>query len=71
MNPESMTVIAECRALTSELRQKRGTLVGIACKTGRFAVTETRKEGRKSITEHLTGWQSHAECVQYMRGMVV
>lgn len=62
--------INEARALTATLRAQRGTLIGIACKQGLFAVTETRKEGRKSITVHLTGWQPHAECVAHMRGMV-
>ena len=42
-------VIAEVRSLKDTLRQKRGTLVGIECKQGQFAVTETRKEGRKSV----------------------
>lgn len=69
MNPEASAIIAECRSLTSTLREKRGTLVGIACQTGLFAVTETRRDGRKSITEQLTGWQSHAQCVDFMRGM--
>lgn len=62
--------INEARALTATIREQRGTLVGIACKQGLFSVTETRKEGRKSITVHLTGWQSHPECVAYMRCMV-
>ena len=63
------TVIAEVRALTDTLRQKRGTLVGVACAKGQFAVTETRKEGRKSITTYLTGWQAHYQCVDTMREM--
>jgi len=64
-----MNVFAECRALTQAIRQNRGTLVGIACRQGQFSVTETRTVGRKSATEHLTGWQSHAECVDYMRNL--
>jgi len=63
------TVIAEVRALKDILRQSRGTLVGIECKQGQFAVTETRKEGRKSITTYLTGWQAHYQCVDVMREM--
>lgn len=60
-------VIAEVRSLKDTLRQKRGTLVGIECKQGQFAVTETRKEGRKSVTTYLTGWQAHYQCVDEMR----
>lgn len=60
----------EARNLTAALRAQRGTLVAIACKQGLFAVTETRKEGRKSITERLTPLQSHGECLAYMRSMV-
>lgn len=62
-------ILFDVRTLTAALREQRGTLVGIACKAGNFSVTETRKEGRKSVTEHLTGWQSHAECVDHLRAM--
>lgn len=54
---------AIARALTEQLRQVRGTVVGIAVNNGRFAVTETRG----SKTTHITGWQSHANCIEYMR----
>jgi hypothetical protein len=57
----------ECRELTAAICAKTGTLVGIAVEQGKFAVTSTAKEGHKSVTKQLTGWQSHAECVVHMR----
>lgn len=62
-------VFAECRTLTTSLREKTGDLIGIAVEQGLFAVTVTTKEGRKSVTKQLTGWQSHGECVAHMRQM--
>ena len=59
----------ECRELTASIRAKTGALVGVAVEQGLFAVTATTKEGRKSITKQLTGWQSHGECVAHMRQM--
>ena len=67
MNPEVAAIIAECRALTATLRQKRGTLVGIECKMGQFRVMEATKVGRKTVYQYLTGLQSHGECVAHMR----
>lgn len=65
-----MTTFAEIASMTKTLRERCGTLIGIACKNGRFAVTETVKSGRSTTTRHLTGWQSHAECVAHMRAMI-
>lgn len=70
MNQTIAPIFAECRELTATLKARTGNLVGIAVEQGRFAVTSTRKEGRKYVTEQLTGWQSHADCVQHMRDMV-
>lgn len=57
---------AEAKGLTAALKEKRGTIVGVACRKGRFAVTETR--GNKTVT--LTGFQSFAECIAHMRAML-
>jgi hypothetical protein len=65
-----MTTFAEIASMTKALREKRGNLVGIACKNGKFAVTETIRAGRSTVTRHLTNWQSHAECVAHMRNMI-
>lgn len=65
-----MTTFADIANMTKTLREKRGTLVGIACRNGKFAVTETVKVGRSSTTRQLTSWQSHAECVAHMRAMI-
>ena len=65
-----MNAFAIARGLTATIRQQTGTTVGIAVKQGAFAVTETRKENGRFRTEHLTPWQTHAECVDHMRGMV-
>lgn len=64
-----MNPITEARNLTAALRAKTGKTIGIAVKQGSFAVTSTTKEGRKFKTEQLTGWQSHAECLDYMRSL--
>lgn len=65
-----MTTFAEIANITKTLREKRGSLVGIACRNGKFAVTETVKAGRSTTTRQLTCWQSHAECAAHMRTMV-
>jgi hypothetical protein len=62
-----MNPITEARELTAALRTLRGTTVGVACKAGQFAVTETVKVGRTFKTTHLTGWQSYSECLAEMR----
>lgn len=64
-----MNAITEARAITAAIKAKTGALVGIAVKQGRFAVTRTTREGGKSTTDTLTGWQSHAECLAFMRQM--
>lgn len=63
----AQATIAEQRELTKAARAATGAMVGIAVKQGFFAVTITRKENRKFTTEHLTPWQSHAECMGYLR----
>lgn len=69
MNPQLAAILGETGALTDAIRAKRGTLTGITCNAGLFAVEETTTVGRKSTTVRHTGWQSYAECVQYMREM--
>ena len=69
MNPNLAATIGETASLTDAIRAKRGTLTGIACCGGLFAVEETTMVGRKSTTVRHTDWQSYAECVQYMREM--
>lgn len=59
--------LAEVGGLTDALRDKRGSLVGIVCKGGLFAVEESVTVGRSTTYRYLTGWQSHAECVEAMR----
>lgn len=65
-----MNAFAESAKLTAAIRRNTGTLVGIAVRDGLFSVTRTTKAGRKTETEHLTGWQSHADCLSHMRQMV-
>ena len=67
MNPAALAMLKECGDLTASIRAKRGTLVGIECSMGNFAVIETREVGRKSVTKYLTGWQSYADCLSEMR----
>lgn len=67
MNPALAAVLAEVCILTDTLRAKRGTLVGISCENGLFAVEEVVTVGRSTTYRYLTGWQSHAECVEAMR----
>lgn len=69
LSPELAAAIGETARITDALRVKRGTLVGMACKAGMFAVEETTTVGRKSTTVRHTGWQSYAACQQYMREM--
>lgn len=68
-NPELAARLKEVGDLTAALREKRGSLVGVAVEQGQFAVTETVTVGRKSTTTQLTPMQSYGECIQYMREM--
>lgn len=63
-------ILSKGRALTSTLRMQHGRMIGIACAAGKFAVTETTREGKKFRTTELTGLQSYIECVTYLQGMV-
>lgn len=63
------SVFSEVRDLTKAIHAKRGTRVGIVVEQGKFSVVEDTKDGKHVTSTYLTGWQSHAECVSFMRGI--
>lgn len=70
MNPEVAALFAESRRLASLLKTINGGIYGVACAQGQFAVTVTRKVGRRSATSRITEMQSYGECLADMRQMV-
>lgn len=64
-----MNIFQQQRAATKAASAAVGATVGIAVRQGAFAVTATRKEKGRFITEQLTGWQSHADCMAHVRAL--
>ena len=67
---QARAMLARCGVLRKRLQEQRGSVVGIACKSGLFAVTESTRIGRKERTEQLTAWQSYADCLAHMERMI-
>lgn len=67
MIPPLMREVGE---ISRALKDRTGYIVGVACRGGMFAVSDTRKEGRRNVTRYLTPWQSYRECAEAMRAML-